>query len=147
MQGRQNERNSSYVKLAHTSIFGLCFMSVCLMKSNCYSFIYSSLGTLLPVSSSSNIKTRMRWHLWCHWNFGYIIKFFCSKCDLHLNRYQCKRGFMQGHWQTSSKEGPKKLHVVYMECIKSFFCNMILPEKWKFFNYSISFLHKFHSIM
>ena len=41
--GRQNERNSSYVRLAHTSIFGLCFMSVCLMKSNCYSLIYSSL--------------------------------------------------------------------------------------------------------
>ena len=28
MLGRQNERNSSYVRLAHTSIFGLCFMSV-----------------------------------------------------------------------------------------------------------------------
>ena len=39
MLGRQNERNSGYVMLAHTSIFGLCFMSVCLMKSNCYSFI------------------------------------------------------------------------------------------------------------
>ena len=39
--GRQNEKNSSYVRLAHT--FGLCFMSVCLMKSNCYSLIYSSL--------------------------------------------------------------------------------------------------------
>ena len=41
--GRQNERNSSYVRLAHTSLFGLCFMPVCLMKSNCYSLIYSSL--------------------------------------------------------------------------------------------------------
>ena len=41
--GGQNERNSSYVRLAYTSIFGLCFMSVCLMKSNCYSLIYSSL--------------------------------------------------------------------------------------------------------
>ena len=40
---RQNERKSSYVRLAHTSIFGLCFMSVCLLKSNCYSLIYSSL--------------------------------------------------------------------------------------------------------
>ena len=40
--GGQNERNSTYVRLAHTSIFGLCFMSVCLMKSNCYSLIYSS---------------------------------------------------------------------------------------------------------
>ena len=29
---RQIERNSSYVWLAHTSIFGLCFMLVCLMK-------------------------------------------------------------------------------------------------------------------
>ena len=42
--GRQNERNSRYVGLAHTSIFGLCFMSVCLMKSNCYSLLYSSLA-------------------------------------------------------------------------------------------------------
>ena len=33
--GRQNKRNSSYVMLAHTSIFGLCFMLVCLMKANC----------------------------------------------------------------------------------------------------------------
>ena len=40
--GRQNVRNSSLVRLAHTSIFGLCFVSVCLMKSNCYSLIYSS---------------------------------------------------------------------------------------------------------
>ena len=43
MLGRQIERNSSYVWLAQTSIFGLCFMSVCLMKSNCYSLMYSSL--------------------------------------------------------------------------------------------------------
>ena len=43
--GRQNERNSIYVRLTHTSIFGLFFMPVCLMKSNCYSLIliYSSL--------------------------------------------------------------------------------------------------------
>ena len=45
--GRQNERYSSYIRLAHTSIFGLCFMSVCLMKSICYSLIYSSLIHLL----------------------------------------------------------------------------------------------------
>ena len=45
--GRQNERNSSYVRLAHTSTFGLCFISVCLMKSNCYSLIYSSLIQML----------------------------------------------------------------------------------------------------
>ena len=41
--GRQNERNFCYDRLAHTSIFGLCFMWVCLIKSNCYSLIYSSL--------------------------------------------------------------------------------------------------------
>ena len=41
--GRQNKRNFCYESLALTSIFGLCFMSVCLMKSNCYSLIYSSL--------------------------------------------------------------------------------------------------------
>ena len=45
--GRQNERNSYYVRLAHTSTFGLCFISVCLMKSNCYSLIYS-LAAALP---------------------------------------------------------------------------------------------------
>ena len=47
--GRQNERNSSSVRLAHTSIFGLCFMPVCLIISNYYSLIYSSLSkTQLP---------------------------------------------------------------------------------------------------
>ena len=30
-----NEINTSCVMLAHTPIFGLCFMTVCLMKSNC----------------------------------------------------------------------------------------------------------------
>ena len=40
---RQNERNFCYDMLAVTSIFGMCFMSVCLIKSNCYSLIYSSL--------------------------------------------------------------------------------------------------------
>ena len=42
--GRQNERNFAYDRLALATIFGLCFMLVCLIKSNCYSFIYSSLG-------------------------------------------------------------------------------------------------------
>ena len=41
MLGRQNERNSSYVRLAQTSIFGFCFLSVCLTKSNCFSLIFS----------------------------------------------------------------------------------------------------------
>ena len=40
MLSRQNEWNSSNVRLANTFIFGLCFMSVCLMKSNCFSFIF-----------------------------------------------------------------------------------------------------------
>ena len=43
MLGKQNERNSSYMRLDQTSIFGLYFMSVCLMKVNCYSLKYSSL--------------------------------------------------------------------------------------------------------
>ena len=34
--------------LAHTSKFCLCFMSVCLMKSNCYSLIYTSLDLYVP---------------------------------------------------------------------------------------------------
>ena len=55
--GRQNERNSSYVRLAHTSIFGLCFMSVCLMKSNCYSLICSSLlRRLKNISQKAHIS-------------------------------------------------------------------------------------------
>ena len=53
--GTQNERNSSYVRLAQISIFGLCFMSVCLIKSNCYSLIYSSLGWLLDTGSSPSV--------------------------------------------------------------------------------------------
>ena len=44
---RQNESNSGYDCLALTSIFGLCFMSVCLIKSNCYSLIYSSLVPIM----------------------------------------------------------------------------------------------------
>ena len=53
--GRQIERNCSYVWLAHTSIFGLCFMSVCLMKSNCYSLIYSSLNKLNQICKHAKI--------------------------------------------------------------------------------------------
>ena len=47
MLGRQTERNCSFLRLAHTSIFGLCFMPVCLIISNCYSLIYSSSIKLL----------------------------------------------------------------------------------------------------
>ena len=36
-------KNCIYSTLAHTSIFGLCFMSVYQMKSNCYSLICYSL--------------------------------------------------------------------------------------------------------
>ena len=42
MLSRQNERNSSLVRLAHISTFGF-FLSICLIKSNCYSLMYSSL--------------------------------------------------------------------------------------------------------
>ena len=66
MLGRQNERNSCRVCLAHTSIFGLCSMSVCLMKSKCYSLIYSflvsgGLGgiTVSALSLSLREKDRM----------------------------------------------------------------------------------------
>ena len=58
--GWQNERNSSCViRLAQTSLFGLCFMSVCLMKSHCYSLIYSSLdlGDRVPLWDHSQKKS------------------------------------------------------------------------------------------
>ena len=42
---RQNESDLACEWLALTSIFGLCFMHVCLIKSYCYSLIYSSLVT------------------------------------------------------------------------------------------------------
>ena len=44
MLGRQNVRNFCCETLALNSIFGLCFMPVYLIKSNCYSLIYSSLA-------------------------------------------------------------------------------------------------------
>ena len=53
--GRQNERNFCYESLALTSIFGLCFMSVCLIKSNCYSFIYSSLHATVQLFWLSSV--------------------------------------------------------------------------------------------
>ena len=40
---QRNWEKKQLQRLAHTSIFALCFMSVCLMKSNCYSLICSSL--------------------------------------------------------------------------------------------------------
>ena len=40
----QNDRNFALDRLALTSIFGLCFMPVCIIKSNCYYLIYSSLS-------------------------------------------------------------------------------------------------------
>ena len=40
---RQNESIFAYFWLTLSSIFGLYFMSVCLIKSNCYSLLYSSL--------------------------------------------------------------------------------------------------------
>ena len=52
MLGRQNESNLAYFWLALTSIFGLCFMPVYLIKSNCYSLIYSSLVPLLHTHAS-----------------------------------------------------------------------------------------------
>ena len=52
-----------YVRLAHTSILGLCFMTVCLIKSNCYSLIYSSL-----------IGTKL---LGCTWNNSLLVVWFC----------------------------------------------------------------------
>ena len=44
---RQNKRNYAFDRQALTSIFGLCFMLVCRIKSNCYSLIYSSLLGIL----------------------------------------------------------------------------------------------------
>ena len=41
--GRQNERNSSYVRLAHTSIFGLCFMMLFHFKKLCSRFYIKEL--------------------------------------------------------------------------------------------------------
>ena len=58
--GRQNEKNFCYDMLALTSIFGLCFMSVYLIKSNCYSLIYFSLH-LTPKKVSWWVPTSLVW--------------------------------------------------------------------------------------
>ena len=57
MLGRQNERNFCYVRLALTSIFGLCFVAVCLIKPNCYSLKYSSLEALVSEFISKYTQT------------------------------------------------------------------------------------------
>ena len=41
--------------MAHTSIFSLCFMSVCLMKSNCYSSFFFGTNTNSTYSTKPNI--------------------------------------------------------------------------------------------
>ena len=61
-----------YTLSNQTSIFGLCFMSICLLKSNCYSLIYSSLD------------------LWCYcsinWNNCLVVlnSSFCSDPKFNL---------------------------------------------------------------
>ena len=79
--GRQNERNNNYVKLAHTSIFGLCFLSVYLMKSNCYTLIYSSL-VLIDYSTNhsysfvflSSFLTAEIHHLFSSYSYRYLLE-------------------------------------------------------------------------
>ena len=50
--------------MAITSIFGLCFMSVCQIKSNCYSLIYSSLVWLWSCPMS---RIMFLWVLFFSW--------------------------------------------------------------------------------
>ena len=86
---RQNERKRSYVWLAHTSIFGLCFMSVCLMKLNCYSLIYSFLvwlWLLLHINSSiclSKDTWGQKSCLWSLTNFSRksLLPLWMSRCE------------------------------------------------------------------
>ena len=60
---RQNESNFAYFWLALTSIFGLCFMPVCLIKSNCYSLIYSSLGLIISFMLLWFLASQIWFHL------------------------------------------------------------------------------------
>ena len=86
MLGKQNESNSSYVRLAHTSIIGFCFMSVCLMKSNCYSLIYSSLITPLSYcisnTSSNNIGSDIVKFKFCKTEFSNLTDENASSLDV-----------------------------------------------------------------
>ena len=72
--GRQNEKNSSYVWLAHTSIFGLCFMSICVMKSNCYSLLYpwlneyTNCGMSNGVAANVGVKSKSGTNSDCDWS-------------------------------------------------------------------------------
>ena len=69
--------------MAHTSIFGLCFMTVCLIKSNCYSLMYSLLQKLkfyLPP-----------WYTHMH-NANVV---FHSQITLHL----CVESYLEIQWK------------------------------------------------
>ena len=70
---RQNERNFAYDRLAVIFIFGLCFMPVCIIKSNCYSLIYSSLHGLKDTQKSNSFDFRQNVFFACTYKFGLVL--------------------------------------------------------------------------
>ena len=141
--GRQNERNFCYVRMALTSIFGLCFMSVCLINSNCYSLIYSSLYSALlcdfcilenPISISGVQWMSPHWLLPAalpvpsiHCSFSWHPNFSVSNCDeyfqfgassdkIHkINRCSgsCVMLSYDGFWCSSSHAGNSRSRYQY----------------------------------
>ena len=84
---RQNESSFAYFWLALTSIFGLCLRPVCLIKSNCYSLIYSSLITPLSYcisnTSSNNIGSDIVKFKFCKTEFSNLTDENASSLDVH----------------------------------------------------------------
>ena len=76
-----NDGFPNYVKLAQTSIFCL---SVCLMKSNCYTLIYSSLVLIdystnhsysfVFLSSTGSFLTAEIHHLFSSYSYRYLLE-------------------------------------------------------------------------
>ena len=112
-QGRQNERNSSYVRLAHTSLFGLCFMLVCLLKSICYSLVYSSL---IPTNSILQKMSLHQGYQHPSRNSEHRFVWTCSRDEIHklveeVDHENSWTGWRHHcsccHWSWSSNMGPR----------------------------------------
>ena len=91
MLGRQNERNFCYVRLALTSIFGVCFMSVCLIKSNCYSYIYIFLWCQLMIQLVKRCIVHLMTcpYLEVHCNALFMQIYILMKADkLNATKYE-----------------------------------------------------------
>ena len=104
----------SYIRLAYTSIFGLCFMSICLMKSNCYSLTLQMAGGRFCVFGTflwSNWPKKIWLFLNIYDNASHTLSEAQNglKKDQNLNLEMCFLAFFEAKMTKSEIQNPKKI--------------------------------------